>query len=178
MRIILYLLVIIAANIITAAFPPIQLWWFLVPTGSFLIGATFILRDLVQMRYGKKTTYLAIGIALLTSALSSYLLGDPLVVTFASAVSFIVSEATDTEIYSRLKRSLAKRLFWSGTIGGSLDSVIFVILGISPIGAGFIPWEAVPLAVAGQVLVKVLMQGFGAVVLSQWGAIRIQENIK
>ncbi|MBO8164376.1 MAG: VUT family protein [Brevibacillus sp.] len=176
MRIVLYLLVIVAANVITAAFPPIQVWWFLVPTGSFLIGVTFILRDLVQMRYGKKTAYLAIGSALIVSAFSSYALGDPLAITFASAVSFLVSEAADTEIYSRLKRSLAKRVFWSGTIGGSLDSVIFVVLGISPIGAGFVPWEAVPLTVAGQIMVKVLMQSCGALVLSQLGSLRVRGN--
>ena len=178
MRILLYLLAIIAANIITAAFPPLQLWLFLVPTGSFLIGATFVLRDLVQMRYGKKTTYLAIGTALVISACSSYLLGDPLAITFASAVSFIVSETTDTEIYSRLQRSLGTRVFWSGAIGGSLDSIVFVILGLSPLGAGFVPWEAVPLAIVGQLIVKILMQGLGAVVLSQTAAVRLQENAK
>lgn len=178
MRIFLYLFVIVAANILTAAFPPFQLWLFLVPMGSFLIGATFVLRDLVQMRYGKYKTYWAISIALLISACSSYLLGDPLAVTFASAVSFVISESTDTEIYSRLRRSLATRVFWSGVIGGSLDSVVFVILGLSPLGTGFVPWEAVPLAIAGQLIVKILMQGLGAIVLSQTTVWRMQENAK
>jgi len=165
MRIILYLSAIILANVITAKFAPLQLGVFIIPWGSFLIGVTFILRDFVQNRYGKKNTYMLIGLALVLSAISSYLLGDTLWIVFASAVSFLVSEAFDTEIYSRMKASFAKRVLFSGTIGGIFDSAIFVIIGLSPIGAGMVPWNAVWMAILGQVIIKVVMQFFGVSVL-------------
>jgi uncharacterized PurR-regulated membrane protein YhhQ (DUF165 family) len=165
MRIILYLAAIVLANVITAKFAPLQLGVFIIPYGSFLIGATFILRDLVQNKYGKKNTYLFIGLALFLSAISSYVLGDTLWIVFASAISFAVSETTDTEIYSRLKTSINLRILYSGIFGGILDSSIFVIVGLSPIGAGMVPWDAVWMAILGQLMIKIGMQFLGVLVL-------------
>lgn len=162
MRVFLYLAAIVFANVLTAAIAPFPLGPFFIPTGTFLIGATFILRDLVQERYGRKQTYVIIMIALLISGISSYMLGDTLTILVASAISFVLSETTDTEIYTRLKLPMGLRVFWSGAVGGILDSATFVIIGLSPIGAGFLSWEMVPMAIAGQVLVKVVMQGLGA----------------
>ncbi|MGX9134385.1 VUT family protein [Rummeliibacillus sp. JY-2-4R] len=165
MTVFFYLCAIVLANVITASFAPLQLGVFIIPYGSFLIGATFILRDLVQNKYGKKTTYLFIGLALLLSAISSYLLGDTLWIVFASAVSFAISETTDTEIYSRIKSSISMRILYSGIVGGILDSTVFVILGLSPIGAGFVPWDAVWMAILGQIIIKIIMQFLGVLVL-------------
>lgn len=164
-RVLLYITAIILANVITAKFAPLQLGLFIIPYGSFLIGVTFILRDFVQNKYGRKNTYMLIWLALILSAISSYLLGDTLWIVFASAVSFLVSETFDTEIYSRMKTSFAKRVLFSGTIGGILDSSIFVVLGLSPLGAGLVPWDAVWMAILGQVLIKVVMQMIGVAVL-------------
>jgi queuosine precursor transporter len=166
MRILLYLVSIIAANVVTAKFAPLNLGIFIVPMGTLLIGATFIFRDLVQNQYGRKKTYGFIGLALILSAIFSYSLGDTLLIVVASALSFAIAETSDTEIYSRLKLPMAWRVFYSGLVGGLLDSVIFVIIGLSPLGAGFLPWEAIPYAIAGQVLVKTIIQGLGAVVLN------------
>jgi queuosine precursor transporter len=166
MRILLYLVSIIAANVVTAKFAPLNLGIFIVPMGTLLIGATFIFRDLVQNQYGRKKTYGFIGLALILSAIFSYSLGDTLLIVLASALSFAIAETSDTEIYSRLKLPMAWRVFYSGLVGGLLDSVIFVIIGLSPLGAGFLPWEAIPYAIAGQVLVKTIIQGLGAVVLN------------
>lgn len=166
MRILLYLVSIIAANVVTAKFAPLNLGIFIVPMGTLLIGATFIFRDLVQNQYGRKKTYGLIGLALILSAIFSYSLGDTLLIVLASALSFAIAETSDTEIYSRLKLPMAWRVFYSGLVGGLLDSVIFVIIGLSPLGAGFLPWEAIPFAIAGQVLVKTIIQGLGAVVLN------------
>jgi queuosine precursor transporter len=161
MRILLYLLVIITANIVTAKFTPLQLGVFIIPYGTFFIGATFIIRDLVQNEYGRKKTYMFITLALFLSAISSYLLGDTLWIVFASALSFAISETTDTEIYTRLKLPMTKRVLYSGVVGGVLDSVVFVIVGLSPIGANFVPWEFVWMAILGQIIFKVLMQCVG-----------------
>ncbi|MFJ7972872.1 VUT family protein [Psychrobacillus sp. NPDC096389] len=167
MRILFYLLSIVTANVVTAAFAPLQLGVFIVPMGTLLIGATFIFRDLVQNKYGRAKTYVFIIIALGLSALVSFMLGDTLLIVVASALSFVVAETADTEIYTRLKLPMAWRVFYSGIVGGFLDSVIFVIIGLSPLGANFLPWEAVPFAILGQIIVKTVIQMFGALVLNQ-----------
>jgi queuosine precursor transporter len=158
----LYLAVIVAANIVTASIPPIALGALIVPAGSFLIGVTFILRDLVQNAIGRKNTYIAIGAAMLISAVSSFALGDVLWIVFASTITFLASETTDTEIYSRLKLPLAYRMLYSGVVGGLIDSVLFVLIGLSPLFSGILPWEAVGFAILGQITVKMGIQFLGA----------------
>ncbi|MCI3918665.1 VUT family protein [Paenibacillus sp. TRM 82003] len=163
---VLYLASIVAANVVTASFAPLALGPLLVPAGSLLIGATFVLRDFVQRAFGRALTYAAIGGALLLSAVTSWLLGDTLWITFASAAAFLLSETTDTELYTRLRLPMAWRVFYSGFVGGALDSALFVVVGLSPIGAGFLPWEAVGYAIAGQILVKTALQALGAFAVS------------
>lgn len=167
MRIVLYLLSIVIANVVTARFAPLHFGMFIVPMGTLFVGATFIFRDLVQNKYGRPKTYLFIFTALILSALASYLLGDTLMIVIASAISFVIAETADTEIYTRLKLSFSWRVFYSGLVGGLLDSAIFIIVGLSPIGAGFLPWEAVPAAIIGQVVVKTIIQLLGALILNQ-----------
>jgi uncharacterized PurR-regulated membrane protein YhhQ (DUF165 family) len=166
-RILFYLISIVTANVVTAAFAPLQFGMFIVPMGTLLIGATFILRDLVQNKYGRAKTYIFIFVALAFSALASFILGDTLLIVAASAISFIVAETADTEIYTRLKLPMAWRVFYSGIVGGFLDSVIFVVIGLSPLGANFLPWEAVPAAIVGQIIVKTVIQMIGALILNQ-----------
>ncbi|GIP39110.1 hypothetical protein J31TS4_23900 [Paenibacillus sp. J31TS4] len=159
---VLYFATITAANIVTAAVAPLALGPLLVPAGSFLIGATFILRDLVQNAVGRLKTYAAIGGALLLSALTSYLAGDTLWIVLASSATFVLSETADTEIYSRLKVPFALRVLYSGIVGGAVDSVVFVLIGLSPLFSGILPWEAVGYAILGQIVVKLGMQMLGA----------------
>lgn len=162
----LYLIAILAANVITAAITPLNFAGFIVPAGTFVIGATFILRDMVQRYVGRRHTYEIIAVALALSAMTSYALGDTLWIVGASAVTFAISETLDTEIYTRLKTTLARRVLFSGIIGGTADSAVFVIIGLSPLGAGLLPWAAVPSAILGQVIVKTAMQIAGAGVIS------------
>lgn len=168
LRIVLYLASIVAANVLTASTQPIVFWWFVIPMGTFFIGLTFVLRDLVQIRYGREISYLMIIVAFLLSGITSYLLGDPLNIVFASVITFLLSESADTEIFTRIKYSIQKRVFISGLIGGFIDSTAFVIIGLSPFGAGFIPWEVVPAAVLSQVIVKTIVQYIGAKVIERW----------
>ena len=157
-RVGIYLLSIILANVITARFAPLELGPLIIPYGTLLIGLTLVMRDMVQNRFGRLQTYLLIGLALVLSALSSYLLGDPLWVVFASTLSFIISETADTEIYTRFKLPFVKRVMFSGIVAGFLDSAIFVIIGIGPLGLEFVPWNLVPYAILGQWVAKVVMQ--------------------
>jgi uncharacterized PurR-regulated membrane protein YhhQ (DUF165 family) len=167
MRIFLYLFSIVTANVVTAAFAPFHFGMFIVPMGTFLIGTTFIFRDLVQNKYGRKNTYLFIATALILSGIVSFLLGDTLIIVLASALSFAIAETADTEIYTRLKLPMSWRVFYSGIVGGLLDSVIFVIIGLSPLGANFLPWEAIPSAILGQVIAKTIIQMIAALLLHQ-----------
>ncbi len=167
MRILCYLLSIVIANVVTAKFAPLAFGPFIVPMGTLFVGATFIFRDLVQNKYGRAKTYAFIFTALTLSAIISFLLGDTLMIVAASALSFVIAETADTEIYTRLKLPMAWRVFYSGIVGGFLDSVVFVVVGLSPLGAGILPWEAVPAAIVGQVVVKTVIQTIGALLLNQ-----------
>lgn len=166
MSIVFYISAILIANFLSATFAPLQIGPFLISPGTFTIAASFILRDLVQNRYGRGKTYGFIVMALVLSAVTAKSLGDPLAIVIASACAFAVSESTDTEIYSRLKLPMAWRVWWSGLAGGILDSGVFVILGLSPLGMGFIPWQFIPMAIIGQALFKIAMQGIGAIIIA------------
>ncbi|MCM3720047.1 VUT family protein [Fictibacillus phosphorivorans] len=165
MNILFYLLVIVTANVVTASTMPLVAGKLIIPYGTFFIGLTFILRDLVQRKVGKKKTYGVIAIALLASALTSYLLGDTLYIAAASALTFVLSESIDTEIYSRMNAPFYKRVLYSGAVSSLVDSTIFVIVGLSPIGAGFLSWDLVPYAILGQYLVKLLIQVFISMIM-------------
>lgn len=164
----LYLLAIVSANVVTAGTDPFVFGIFVIPAGTFIIGATFILRDFVQNLIGRRKTYYTIICAMVLSAATSYLLGDTLWIVFASILTFAVSETTDTEIYTRLKLPMSLRVAYSGIVGGFLDSVIFVVIGLSPLGANFLPWNAVAYAIIGQIIVKTIIQLLAALIL-RWG---------
>lgn len=161
MRIILYLLSIVAANIITAEIAPIQIGMIIIPAGSFLIGCTFILRDLNQMKYGRAKTYAVIFTALALSGVMAVVMGDGLQIVIASLVAFLFSEAMDTEIFTRLKGTTQKKVLFSGIVGGLLDSGIFAVVGLSPWGLGILDWQQTAFAVVGQTLTKMIMQFAG-----------------
>lgn len=171
--IVAYIAVIAVANVVTASFAPLHFGVIIIPVGTFIVGVTFVLRDFVQNIIGRRATYVVISVSLIISAVTSYLLGDTLFITAASALSFAISEALDTEVYSRLKATLTKRVLYSGIIGGTADSVVFVIIGLSPLGAGFLTWSAVPAAIIGQVVVKSAMQGISALAVYKVGQGRV-----
>ena len=83
-------------------------------------------------------------------------------VAMSSVAAFFMSESVDTEIFSRLRRPFPVKVLVSGIVGGCLDSVVFVVLGLSPFGADMLPWAAVPSAILGQTLVKIIVQTGGA----------------
>lgn len=91
------------------------------PSGVLLIGLALAARDYVQETWGKKATIIAISIGIALS----YLV-NPEVAT-ASAVAFALSELADFAIYTRIRRrSKPLAIATSGTIGGIIDSLIFL----------------------------------------------------
>jgi queuosine precursor transporter len=162
---ILYLVSIILANVITAKFQPLVWGHLLIPYGSFLIGCTFIFRDFTQNQIGRLNTYKVIGVALVLSGITSLLLGDGIYIAIASSIAFLVSETVDTEIYSRVKARMEYRVLLSGVVAGALDSLIFVIVGLSPLGLGVLTWNQVVFAVIGQFIIKMIMQVLAMIVI-------------
>lgn len=147
MKIALYIISILLANIVTTSFKPLEVMGFLIPCGSFLIGLTFIMRDYVQIQHGRKMAYVVIVSALALSAIASLIIGDGLRIVLASAVAFALSEATDTEVFTRLRAKLHNKIMFSGIVGGVLDSVIFTLIAGFPAAA-----------IVGQMVVKLVMQ--------------------
>lgn len=170
MRTIAYVAAIVAANLLTAHYAPADIGPFLIPWGTWLIGATFILRDFVQRARGRRYAYGTIAVALVASALTSHHLGDTGWVTIASALAFAVSEATDTEVYTRLvsRARFSTRIAVSGLVSVPLDTVIFVTVGLSPLTTGFVSWAQMPNLILGQLLVKWAMQLLAALMVRTW----------
>lgn len=172
MTIVLYVAAIVAANVITARTVPAEIGPFVVAWGTWFIAATFFIRDVVQVRYGRAVAYAAIAVALVTSAVLSAALGDTLLVVVGSALAFAVSETLDTEVFTRLRATVPTRVAISGLVGGIFDSSIFVVVGLY--ASGIIPASAVPNAILGQYLVKAAVQ---LVAAGGWRAIRGPEAL-
>lgn len=154
----LYVSSIIAANVLTAHTAPLVIGAFLVTAGTWFIAATFPLRDAVQLHTNRLISYLTIIAALGASALTSNQLGDTLAITGASALAFAVSETLDTEAFTRLRGSLARRVAFSGLVSVPADSILFAVIGLSPIGAGFVAWADLWRVIVAQIIAKSVVQ--------------------
>ena len=82
-------------------------------------GLVFVLRDMVQIRFGHGAI-----IAMLAALVLSYLTSDPSI-ALASATAFAVSECIDWLVFSITKRPLRDRLWISSALSIPLDTFIF-----------------------------------------------------
>jgi uncharacterized PurR-regulated membrane protein YhhQ (DUF165 family) len=153
-----YVLAIVVANVVTANVVPLQFDWlgqhWVVTWGTFLVALTFFLRDAVQLAFGRLVAYGAIAVALLANLAMSTHYDDLMWVVVASCAAFALSETLDTEVFTRMQRGLGERIALSGVAGGTLDSVVFAIIGLSPLTTGIVPWEFLWTTVVAQVVVK------------------------
>jgi len=154
----LYIASIVAANVLTAHTAPLILGAFIVTSGTWFIALTFPLRDAVQIHTTKAFSYVAIAVALGASALTSWRLGDTLWITGASALAFAVSETLDTEVFTRLRGNLPKRVLISGLVSVPADSILFAVVGLSPLGVGFVPYGNLWRVVVAQIVAKSIVQ--------------------
>lgn len=162
-----YIAAVVIANIVTANWLPIQFDWlgqhWVVTWGTFFIAATFVLRDAVQVTFGRRTAYAAIGVALATNAAMSMHYNNLAWVVASSCLAFAISESLDTEVFTRLRGSLGKRVAVSGLFGGTLDSIVFAVVGLSPLTTGIVPWEFLWTTIVAQVVVKVAVSAIAGI---------------
>ena len=123
--------------------------WFVfgaaLPPMTFLVGAVFILRDYAQKDLGHYVWVpMAVGILL------SYLMADPFI-AMASALAFIVSEATDWAVYTKTKRPMKDRILLSSAISVPVDSLVFLVV------AGFFGWTAFFVMVVSKMIASVIV---------------------
>lgn len=96
----------------------------LAPSGVLVIGASFVLRDLVQRRLGVAASVVAILIGAGLSGLFA-----PLALVTASAAAFLLSEMADLAIYTPLaRRRLILAVLASSVVGLVVDSMVFLWL--------------------------------------------------
>ena len=82
-------------------------------------GLVFVLRDMVQTRFGHGAI-----IAMLAALVLSYITSDPSI-ALASATAFAVSECIDWLVFSLTRRPLHDRLWISSALSIPIDTFIF-----------------------------------------------------
>ena len=82
-------------------------------------GLVFILRDMVQTRFGHGAL-----VAMLAALVLSYITSEP-AIALASATAFFVSELIDWLVFSITKRPLRDRLWLSSALSIPVDTFIF-----------------------------------------------------
>lgn len=82
-------------------------------------GLVFILRDMVQTRYGHGAL-----VAMLVALVLSYVTSEP-AIALASATAFAVSELIDWLVFSITRRPLHDRLWLSSALSIPIDTFIF-----------------------------------------------------
>lgn len=138
------LVAVLAANYVTTRFGMVPVGFGLQATaGTYLAGATFILRDSLHDAAGKAATLAVIA----AGAVLSFLVADPFI-AIASAAAFGLSELADLAVYSPLRsRGYIRAAIASNVVGSVVDSVAFLAL------AGFPIWAALPGQLAGKLVI-------------------------
>lgn len=92
------------------------------PSGVLVIGAAFILRDVVHRTLGARW---ALG-AILAGAALSYTLAPP-ALALASGLSFLLAELADFAVFAPLhRRRLLLAVVASSVVGAAVDSALFL----------------------------------------------------
>jgi queuosine precursor transporter len=93
------------------------------PAGVYMAGFSFSTRDWLQEAGGRRVTVVAIVLGAGISALLSPGLA------LASGAAFLLSEALDMTVYTKLRsRGLMTALVLSNIVGLAIDSIVFLML--------------------------------------------------
>ena len=107
------------------------------PSGVLVVGVALVLRDLLQKQYGPWPVVCAI----IAGSALSYVLSSP-AVAIASAVAFLVSELTDTWVFSYFLRwRLLAAVVASGIAGAVVDSLVFLTIAFGSLQ--FMPGQVI-----------------------------------
>lgn len=149
----LYFLVGILATLVTVWFKPLDLGIIAIPPSSWVIGFSFLLITLIAEKYGNQVASKMIWILLALTSIICFILGYSQMLVLASGVAFVAGQFATKSLYNFTKHSLI-----SSMIGSMIDAIIWILLGLSPIGIGSVPWDMFIFAVAGQVIIQFIMQ--------------------
>ena len=121
-----YIASVVLINYAFSAAPHLDVIW------SAWGGLVFVLRDMVQTRFGHGTV-----LAMLAALVLSYITSDP-AIALASATAFGLSELIDWLVFSITKRPLHDRLWLSSALSIPVDTLIFfgMIGALTPAVAG------------------------------------------
>jgi len=154
---VLYGLCIIGANWAIATFGVVPVGFGLVaPAGVYLAGFTFTFRNLTQLTLGRRWGFGAIIVGALLSAVitDKISLGGPMILAWASGVTFLFSESLDALVWTKLReRDWWTRAMLLGDAAGQvLDSIVFLTLAFGSLEflAGQIVgkwWTLIPAAI-------------------------------
>lgn len=133
---------VVGANALTANYALIPAGFGLLTTaGTYLAGATFVLRDVIHEHAGR---WVSAGLVAAAAVVAGFITTPALGI--ASGVTFLLAELLDLGVYDAIrKRGYMVAVAASSAAGALLDSWLFLTL------AGFPVTFA---AIAGQVLVK------------------------
>jgi queuosine precursor transporter len=121
---------------------------------AIVTGLVLVVRDFAQ-RELKHWIFGAMIVGLLLSMLTSWI-----VVVFASAAAFLISETVDWAVYTFSKRPLSQRIMISSLFSAPLDQFVFIGLASQiPSQAGIFAW--------GTILTGILSKLLGAWVVSR-----------
>lgn len=141
---------VVAANVSTSHFGMVPVGFGLVATaGTYFAGATFVLRDVVDDRLGRRAVFLLIAIG---AVLSTF--GGAGRIALASAVAFAVAELVDFGIYRPLRRrGYIRAAVASNVVGAFVDTILFLAI------AGFPILVAVPGQMVGKLWITIAVVG-------------------
>jgi len=108
-----YIASVVLINYAFSAAPHLDIIW------SAWGGLVFILRDMVQIRFGHGAI-----VAMLAALVLSYVTSDP-TIALASATAFGVSELIDWLVFTVTRRPLRDRLWISSALSIPVDTLIF-----------------------------------------------------
>ncbi|WP_338526103.1 preQ0 transporter [Pseudomonas batumici] len=108
-----YIASVVLINFAFSAAPHLDIIW------SAWGGLVFILRDMVQTRFGHGAL-----VAMVAALLLSYFTSEP-AIALASATAFALSECIDWLVFSITRRPLHDRLWISSALSIPLDTFIF-----------------------------------------------------
>lgn len=108
-----YISSVVLINFAFSAAPHLDVIW------SAWGGLVFVLRDMVQTRFGHGAI-----LAMLAALVLSYVTSDP-TIALASATAFAVSECIDWLVFTVTKRPLRDRLWLSSALSIPVDTFIF-----------------------------------------------------